>query len=334
MSASRRRLGVALLLDRPVVDAVDGLRRAVGDPSISRVAAHLTLVPPVNVGAGQLGAALAAVRAAAAGQDGPLQLTLGPPATFLPANPVLYLEVGGELDALRRLRAAVFVPPLQRSLTWPWVPHVTLADTASEARIAAAVAALDRFAVVTSVECVTILEERRGRVWCPLGDAALGPPAVIGRGGLAVEISRGRVLDPEVGAMVDAADLVVPEPELAGPGSAGPGLPGTESTGAGWHPAGPPIVLSARREGQVVGAGVAWRSDAGGQVAVIVAPAARRQGIGGMVLAHLEAAVRAADWECPVLHAHGPAGFYQARSGWSVPVGSTRTARTRTGPAS
>ena len=172
---------------------MDGLRRALGDPSIGRVAAHLTLVPPVNVGAGQLPAALAAVRAAAAGQAGPLQLTLGPPATFLPANPVLYLDVGGDLEALRRLRDAVFVPPLRRTLSWPWVPHVTLADTASEARIAAAVVALDRFAVVTSVECVTVLEERRGRVWRPLADAALGPPAVIGRGGLAVEITRGRV---------------------------------------------------------------------------------------------------------------------------------------------
>jgi 2'-5' RNA ligase len=298
VSGSRRRLGVALLLDPPVDDAVDGLRRAVGDPSIGRVAAHLTLVPPVNVGAGQLPAALAAVRTAAAGQAGPLQLTLGPPATFLPANPVLYLDVGGDLDALRRLRDAVFVPPLRRALSWPWVPHVTLADTASEARIVAALAALDCFAVVTSVECVTVLQEHRDRIWRPLADAALGPPAVIGRGGLAVEITRGRVIDPEVHRMI--------EDPLDGQ--------------AEWRAIGPPIVLSARREGQVAGAGVAWRSDAGGQVVVTVAPGARRQGVGGMVLAHLEAAVRAAEWECPVLHAHGPAGFYRARSRWSVPA--------------
>jgi hypothetical protein len=35
--------------------------------------------------------------------------------------------------------------------------------------------------------------------------------------------------------------------------------------------------------------------------------------------------VRAAEWECPVLHAHGPPGFYQARSRWSVPVEAIRT---------
>jgi hypothetical protein len=218
------------------------------------------------------------------------------------------------------------------------VPHVTLADTASEARIDAALAALDRFAMVTSVECITILEERRGRVWRPLADAALAPPAVIGRGGLAVEITRGRIVDPETHALFDAVGGVAPGLAVMWPEtdqeSTEPELFGPESTRPGWQPAGLPIVLSARREGQVVGAGVAWRSDAGGQVAVIVGPGTRRQGIGGMVLAHLEAAVRAAEWECPVLHAHGPAGFYQARSGWSVPVGSTRTARMRTEPAS
>jgi hypothetical protein len=169
---------------------------------------------------------------------------------------------------------------------------------------------LDRFAVVTSVECVTLLEESRGRVWRPLADAFLGPAAVVGRGGLAVEVSRGRVFDPEVHRLIEAASVMVAKPEMTEPG---------------WHPVAPPIALSARREGQVVGAGVAWRSDAGGQVAVLVAPAARTQGIGGIVLAQLEAAVRAAEWACPVLHAHGPAGFYRARSRWSVPVSSTRT---------
>ena len=64
---------------------------------------------------------------------------------------------------------------------------------------------------------------------------------------------------------------------------------------------------------------------------VVAAPGAcQGQGVGGTLLAHLEAAVREAGWECPVLHAHGPAGFYQARSGWAVPGAATRTPRRRT----
>jgi hypothetical protein len=317
------------LLDPPVVDAVDGLRRAVGDPSLDRVPAHLTLVPPVNVRSDQLLAALAVLRAAA-GQVRPMRLSLGPPATFLPDNPVLYLEVGGDLDALRTLRDMAFRPPLHRTLSWPWIPHVTLSDMATEERIAAACVALDRFAMVSPIDRVVLLEERSGRSWGPLADVALGRPAVVGRGGLALEITRSRLVDPEVHQM------------LAGAGVAAAEFDGRPEGVA--IPSSAPIVLSARREGQVVGLGVAWRSDAGGQVAVVVAPPARSQGVGGTVLAQLEAAVRAAAWECPVLQAHGPAAFYQARSSWAVPAGLLRsglvqtrviqTAQPRTGPAS
>ncbi len=242
-SASRHRLGVALLLDRPVDDAVDGLRRAVGDPShIGRVAAHLTLVPPVNVRAGQLPAALAAVRAAAAGQPGPLQLTLGPPATFLPANPVLYLDVGGDLGcSLRRLRDAVFCSA-------PGAPPVLALGAPRDGRRhrqrgqdrrrrggPGPVRGRD----LASVECVTVLEEHRGRVWRPLADAALGPPAVIGRGGLAVEISAGSgPPDPEVHFMIEAAGVAaVPR---GGVGEAGRGRVG----GAWSRRAGPGLARS------------------------------------------------------------------------------------------
>jgi 2'-5' RNA ligase len=291
------------VLDPPVSDAVDGLRRAVGDPSLNRIPPHITLVPPVNVRADQLGSALARVRAAAARQPGPLQCTLGPPATFLPDNPVLYLEVGGDLEGLRTLRDAVFVPPLHRALSWPWVPHVTLADSAEEDRILAAVAVLDRFAVVTAIDRLVLLEETSGRVWVPLADAALSPEVVVGRGGLSLNITRGRMLDPQVWHMIDEAGAR--RTEL---GEMSVCQPGREFF---------PIVLTVRREGQVVGVAVAWRADDGDHAAVVVAPDSRRQGIGGTALVHLESARARAGWAGPVLHAHGPAGFYRARSAYS-----------------
>jgi 2'-5' RNA ligase/GNAT superfamily N-acetyltransferase len=301
--ATRRRLGVALLPDPPVSDAVDGLRRAVGDPALGRVPPHITLVPPVNVRAEEVGAALARLRTAAASQPGLLRLTLGPPGTFLPVNPVLYLEVGGDLDRLRALRDAVFDAPLRRPLSWPWVPHLTLADSATEERIAASLTALDRFAMVAAIDRVVLLEETRGRLWSALADAALGPATVVGRGGLALHLTRGRICDPEVRQMIDE-------------GCAASGGPLAES----WARSRPdffPIVLSARREGRVAGAALAWRGDDGGHAVVFVAPGVRRQGIGGTLLAHLESAVATAGWTCPSLHAHGPAGFYRARSSYS-----------------
>jgi len=302
VSPSRRRLGVALLLDPPVRDQVDGLRRALGDESLGRIPSHLTLVPPVNVRTGDLGAALRRLRAAAGVLPGSLHLTLGPPATFLPDNPVLYLDVGGDVERLRRLRDAVFAPPLERPLTWPWVPHVTLADSTTPERIAAALTALDRFAVVTRLERVVLLEEGPGRIWTPLADTDLGPAAVVSRGGLALEITRSRIIDPEVHAMLAK------------------GPDGVAAPAAHVPPMGGPIILTARREMQVTGVAAAWTRPDGTHVAVYVPREYRGQGIGSHLLAHLEAAVRQARWDSPSLQAEGPAGFYRVRSSWSIPV--------------
>lgn len=295
MSSNRRRLGVAVILDPPLADEIDGLRRAVGDPSLGRIPPHVTLVPPVNVRGSDLPLALDRLRTAAAGQHGPLRVTFGSVGTFLPVNPVLYLAVGGDLDRLRALRDSVFAPPLERKLSWPWVPHLTLADGATEERIAAALQALDSYAVTVDVDRVVLLEEDRGRIWRPLADATLGPASRVGTGGLPLELTTGRLLDPEAA---------------------------TAAAESGCPPAGDRVltaVVTARREGQAVGTAAAWTDRRGPHVAVWVRPEHRRQGIGAQVLAHLEFTLRRAGWEFPSLTALGPAVFYRAVSRWSVP---------------
>ena len=198
----RRRLGVALLVPPPVAVEVDGLRRALGDPSRRRIPPHLTLVPPVNVREEDLGAALDVLRRAAravaaraprlgaagavhpltppgelAGGGGgavpPLDLRLGPAATFHPVNPVVYLAVGGAVAALGALRERVFVPPLERTLAHPFVPHVTVADDLDPDRIRAALTALVDYVVDVRIDAVHLLEEGRDRVWRPIADAPL-----------------------------------------------------------------------------------------------------------------------------------------------------------------
>lgn len=248
---------MALVFDPPVSDELDGLRRAVGDPSLGRIPPHITLVPPVNVRRDDLPAAMDVLRRAAATVR-PLELTVGAVSTFLPVNPVLYLEVGGDVAGLRTLRDAVFTAPLERRLSWPWVAHVTLADGVPEDRIEAAVATLERYAVVTRVDRVVLLEEGPGRVWAPLADAALGPPARIGTGGLVLELARGRLVDPRLGAPAVAGSLV------------------------------PPVVVNAYREGEAVGWARATVDHDGSHVEIYVLEEHRRQGIGGHLRAHLD----------------------------------------------
>jgi 2'-5' RNA ligase len=166
----RRRLGVALLVPEPVATEVDGLRRALGDGARGRIPAHLTLVPPVNVPADGVTAAVDVLRTAASTTP-PLDLRLGPAATFHPVTPVVHLAVGGDVAGLAALRDRVFRPPLARPLTHPFVPHVTVADDIAEERIPAALAALADYLVDVRIEAVHLLEEGRDRVWRPIADA-------------------------------------------------------------------------------------------------------------------------------------------------------------------
>ena len=319
--ASRRRLGVALLLDSPLRDEVDGLRRALGDPSLGRVAPHLTLVPPVNVRTSELTTALEVIRGAAARQPGALRITLGPPATFLPDNPVLFLDVGGDNERLRDLRDAVFRPPLERLLSWPWVPHVTLADGIDDDRIAAALASLDRYAGVADFDRVVVLEEGRGRFWTPLADARLGPPVIVGTGGLAVRITQGRVIDP---LLLGALGEALGDDEEARSVWAGWTEPDADRDTQLTQRAQPTeleqIVLTAHRDGQLLGTAAIRRDPLGARAVVFVLPEVRGEGTGGHLLAQLESAALEAGWELPFVTGVGPARFYESRSAWIRPA--------------
>jgi 2'-5' RNA ligase len=275
----RRRLGVALLLDPPWSTEVEGLRRALGDSSLGLVAPHLTLVPPINVRSGDLGNALDIVRRSAAAAPGPLLLRLGPVATFMPTNPVVYLTVSGpSMASLRRLREGILAGPLLRPDRWPWVPHVTLADQSSPEQAEAALVALRHYQSEATFDRVVIMEQRERR-WEPLSDAELGPPAVVGRGGLELEITAGRVIGPDALGLVEAGSgAQAPPPEA--------------------------IVLIGRRAGLVVGVAFAWQDGtvgAGVRVCVSVEAGARGQGVG-----------RAVDGA----QGYGPAGFFTASSAW------------------
>ena len=255
------------------------MRRALGDRSYGRVPPHLTLVPPVNVAVGELRRALAVLRAAGAGTAPGVAVALGPPTSFLPANPVLYLPVAGDAEAIHALRERVWEAPLTRELTWPFVPHVTLADQAPQARIEAATAALSGYSASVVFSRVHLLVERRpGPWWEPLADASFGPAAVVSRGGpLAVSLVRSSLVDPEGAALLEgegvAASVPVPASVVRGP-----------------------VVVTARREDAVVGVGAAWMDLDGAQRAVYVAAAQRRQGIGRHLDAALTAAIADSDW--------------------------------------
>ena len=169
---------------------------------MTRIAPHLTLVPPLNVSEDDLDDVLAHVHAEAR-KSLPIAIELGPLATFWPRTPVLYLEVNGDLGALSQLRRGLasgpLGPPLGRK-SREFVPHLTLDQRIEPGRLHHALEALADYRAVHCFERVTILDQHADHRWWPLADAALGRPMVVGRGGLELELSVVGEIDPAIAA--------------------------------------------------------------------------------------------------------------------------------------
>jgi 2'-5' RNA ligase len=274
----RVRVGVALLLPEPVASEVNGLRRALGDSSLGRVAPHVTLVAPVNVR--DADAAVDVLRHAAS-PIGPLQLHLGPPATFLPDSAVVYLRVSGELEQLDTLRRGLLRPPLDRPPAWPFVPHVTLLDEARPARVPGMLEALAGYEVEVRLDTVHLLREGSDGVWHPLAGARLGGRGVVGTGGLPLETHVGDHPDPQAAAWA-SLEWERHDRELYGPE---------------WRPD-DPFAVVAQREGRTVGLAEGRLRGSRCELSrLIVGAAERDRGVGTRLVACVESIAREAGCE-------------------------------------
>lgn len=304
----RHRLAVALLLRGREQVEIDSLRRALGDPDLDRIPTHLTLVPPVNVREAELGAALALVRERAA-RTRPFTLTLGPPTTFLPVSPTLYLAVAGvgadaDAEAVIRLRTALRAGPFERPETFPFVPHVTLLNPAAPEVLERARTALAAYRAEITLDRVDVLEET-DRVWRSIADFRFGATAIVGRGSWPLQITDSSRLDPEAHAF-RARKWQAHDHASYGPGTR-------------WVRA--PFAITARRESSVVGVATGWTGFGVAYLSeLLVAATVRGEGIGSHLLAAFEAGSRARD--CLRLALRTDSGsraqaFYEAR-GWRV----------------
>jgi 2'-5' RNA ligase len=302
----RQRLAVVLLLTGPAADEVDGIRRALGATEISRLRPHVTVAAPANVGEDEVAAAVELVGKAAA-VCAPLRFRVGPPATFLPVNPVLYLEVGGEdahLAALERLAADLaegpLAPPASRPQR-PFVPHVTLSQHMAPERIEPAMAMLASYSAEVTIEEATLVRFDEGeRRWLAVAASRLGAPAVVGRGGREVTLTAGSMLSPLEAAWAQAAwDSY--RSQQYGPDV----LPDS------------PFVIVARVGGEIVGVAEGTVVGATCRLArLVVAAADRSAGVGTQLLNAVESQARSAG--CRAIRLETLAGgraqsFYEGR---------------------
>ena len=124
------RLGVVLAFDGEVRSEIDGLRRAISSPQLSIVEPHITLSSPTNIDSTRLVPLLLSLFGKVNNLS-PIEVEIGPAGSFRVDKFVslLRVETGFDLQSLsERIRGefGLGLPP------YPFVPHVTLYDGATE----------------------------------------------------------------------------------------------------------------------------------------------------------------------------------------------------------
>ncbi len=198
MNPTRRRLGIVVVPDRAAAFRIETLRQALGDPHRERIAAHVTLIRPFNVNGDELLEVLDAV-AAAALKARSLSALLGPPRVF-DSTDTLYLAVDEATAArLTTIREALRVGRMDLPEQYPnYVPHLTLARGLPRSDLEQGAAALAPCRIPATIEKLTVFEMDPAGVWHTLCDFELAAPAVSGRGGFEISISRSEAPEPEV----------------------------------------------------------------------------------------------------------------------------------------
>ena len=202
----RRRFAVALLPPPELAVPVDALRSMLEDRRLARLAPHLTLVPPVNLGDDAIAEVRPLLRGVAEA-TAELELTLGPAASFAPRTPTVHLAVGGELTRLSELRERLRRAPFDRPDEHEFHPHVTLRQSFPDAGIPAALQVLTGTLGPWHVDRLHLLEhvtdDVGGPRWIVAMEEPFGAPDIVGRGGVELRLRTLGTVEPSLAELWD-----------------------------------------------------------------------------------------------------------------------------------
>jgi 2'-5' RNA ligase/GNAT superfamily N-acetyltransferase len=252
-------IGVALPIPEPFLSELGAYRERFGDPLAHAIVAHITLVPPTEVADEEhLAQILAHLQVQAARME-PFTVVLEGAGTFRPISQVVFVPiVEGEAE-VRAAEAAVRRGPLNRPLSFPYHPHVTVAHDLEEEWLDQAYEALQAYRAAFEADRVSLFIQGADAIWrtvaeFPFGQSIIDPQRYAGD---SVTIG---LLDPaEFPALCPRLGEIVADAVASGAG-VNFMLPVTAADGEAWWRAqaqdvasGRRILLVGRDEGEVVG---------------------------------------------------------------------------------
>jgi 2'-5' RNA ligase len=158
-------IGVALPIPEPFLGELGAFRERFGDPLAHAIVAHITLVPPTPVvDEAHLEAVVAHLHDAAAVLS-PFELVLAGAGTFRPVSPVVFVPIVTGEEHVRAIEAAVRRGPLDRTLQFPYHPHVTVAHALEEGWLDEAEQAMAPYRAEFEVRSLGLFVQGSDGVW-------------------------------------------------------------------------------------------------------------------------------------------------------------------------
>jgi 2'-5' RNA ligase len=169
-------IGVVVAVPEPWSQLLVDWRGKVGDPQAAVVPPHVTLLPPTEVPLSRR-PAIAAHLASVARSHPPFDMHLSGTGTFQPVSDVVFVAVARGIGDCELLADAVRRGPLERSLSFPYHPHVTVAHDVTPDMLELAYSGLADLSAAFRVERFTEFEQAPGGTWTVAREYPLTGPA-------------------------------------------------------------------------------------------------------------------------------------------------------------
>lgn len=159
-------LGVAIGLPEPVAGELAAWRARVGDAQAKKIPPHVTLVPPIRIDAWvrpDVHRHLSDVAAVAV----PFEMHLHGTGTFAPISQVVFVAVASGISYCELMEADLRSGPLDRSIEYPYHPHVTVAHDVPADMLDEAYDGLADFDARFAVDAFTAFSQDRDGCWQP-----------------------------------------------------------------------------------------------------------------------------------------------------------------------